>query len=540
MSRTDQGDARVSPDPAKRKRVPGRAGRAMGESEYILEMQNIRKTFGALVANDGIALKVKKGSVHALIGENGAGKSTLMNILTAIYKQDYGDIILRGEKTHFKNSLDAAKHGIGMVYQEFMLFRDLTVLENIMYGFEKKALGLFIDKKKTRKRIEEICARYHFNIPLDEKVNDLPVSMLQQVEIVKVLYKGADIIVLDEPTSVLTPQGIEGLFDAIRFLTQNGITIIFITHKLKEVFAVADTITVLRDGRVTGNVNPKEITENELANLMVGREVMLQSGKVAHAPGEVVLRVENLSVKDRDGVERVKNVSFDIRAGEIVGIAGVAGSGQQQLVEAIFGAAAPEAGGKITFLGQDITATDSRARRCMGMGYVPQDRLGEGGNAQGTLWENAIMGYHIAHGFKNKVFLDHKEIDDFTNRVIDQFKVKSQSIYDKLRSLSGGNMQKLIVGRESIQDNKLLIVEDPTRGIDVGAIEFVWAKLLSIAEEGTAILLVSHELNEVMQLSDRILVIYNGEISDGGRYQEKTDREIGLLMLRGGTQDVRD
>ncbi len=512
----------------------------MGELEYILEMRNIRKTFGALVANDDITLRVKKGSVHALIGENGAGKSTLMNVLTAIHRQDFGDIILNGVKTHFKNSLDAARHGIGMVYQEFMLFRDLTVLENVMYGFEEKTLGLFIDKRKTRRRIEEICERYHFNIPLDEKVNDLPVSMLQQVEIVKVLYKGADVIVLDEPTSVLTPQGIEGLFDAIRFLTRNGKTIIFITHKLKEVFAVADTITVLRDGRVTGNVSPKEITENELANLMVGREVMLQSGKVPGEPGGMVLKVENLNVRDKDGVLRVKDVNFEVRAGEIVGVAGVAGSGQQQLVEAVFGARAPEAGSKVTFLGRDITAADSRTRRCMGMGYVPQDRLGEGANAQGTLWENAIMGYHIAHGFKNKVFLDHKEIDEFTNRVVDQFKVKSQSIYDKLRSLSGGNMQKLIVGRESIQDNKLLIVEDPTRGIDVGAIEFVWAKLLAIAREGTAILLVSHELNEVMQLADRILVIYNGEISDGGSYREKTDREIGLLMLRGGTQDVRE
>jgi simple sugar transport system ATP-binding protein len=510
----------------------------MDGTEYILEMRNIRKTFGGLVANDDITLKVKKGSVHSLIGENGAGKSTLMNILTCICKQDYGDIILSGKKVHFRNSQDAAKNGIGMVYQEFMLFRDLTVLENIMYGFEEKTAGFFIDKRKTKKKIEEICERYHFNIPLDAKVNDLPVSMLQQVEIVKVLYKGADIIVLDEPTSVLTPQGIEGLFDAVRFLVENEKTIIFITHKLKEVFAIADTITVLRNGRVTGNVRPEDVNENELANLMVGREVMLQSNKVVREAGEVILKVENLNVKDKNDVLRVKNVTFDIKAGEIVGIAGVAGSGQQQLVEAIFGLCGVEDGSKITFGGRDITKSEPRERRSMGMGYVPQDRLGVGGNALGTVWENSIMGYHISHGFKNKVFLNHKEIDEFTNRVVSQFNVKTRGIYDKLDNLSGGNIQKLIVGRESIQDNKLLIVEDPTRGIDVGAIEFVWGKMLEIVKSGMAVLLVSHELNEVMQLSDRILVIYNGEIFDGGKYQEKTDREIGLLMLGGRNNDV--
>ena len=505
----------------------------MGESEYILQMKNIRKTFGKLVANDDITFNVRKGTVHALIGENGAGKSTLMNILTCIHKPDRGEIIINGEKMDFRDSLDAARHGIGMVYQEFMLFKDLSIADNVMMGFEEKKWGIFLDKAKSRKRIEEICERYHFNIPLDEKVKDCAVSMLQQVEIVKVLYKGADIIILDEPTSVLTPQGVEGLFDAIRFLKQHGKTIIFISHKLKEVFTIADEITVLRDGKVSGHVYPNEVNENELANMMVGREVMLQSNKVMCPPGDKILEVKNLSVKDKEGVLRVKNVSFDIKAGEIVGIAGVAGSGQQQLVEAIFGARKPEQGTEIRFCGEDITYKTSRERRCMGIGYVPQDRLGAGGNAVGTLWENAIMGYHVAHGFKSKVFLNRQEVEDFSNQVVDEFHVKCQGLNDKLRSLSGGNIQKLIVGRESIQNNKLLIVEDPTRGIDVGAIEFVWSKLLEIAKSGMAVLLVSHELNEVMQLSDRILVIYNGELSDGGRYQELTDKEIGLLMLGG-------
>ena len=282
---------------------------------------------------------------------------------------------------------------------------------------------------------------------------------------------------------------------------------------------------------MTGNVLPSEVDEHSLANLMIGREVMLEADKHPTEPGETVLSVKNLRVKDADGVERVKGVDLDIHAGEIVGIAGVAGSGQQQLVSALFGLSTPEEGSVIEFCGKDITRATPREHRIMGIGYIPQDRLGAGGNGVGTLWENAIMGYHIAHGFKSRYFLDRPAIEKFTNDVIAMFHVKAQSIQDKLRSLSGGNMQKLIVGRESIQNNKLLLIEDPTRGIDVGAIEFVWAKLLDIAKSGVAILLVSHELNEVMQLSDRIKVIYNGELFDGGKYKEKTDKEIGLLML---------
>lgn len=502
------------------------------EQEYLLQMKNIRITFGSLVANNNVNFNLKKGTVHALVGENGAGKSTLMNILTGIYRPDSGDIILNGKKVTFRNSYDAAKHGIGMVYQEFMLFDDLTVFDNIILGFEeKKCGGLLIDRKASRRRAEHICEKYHFNIPLDAKVKDLPVAMLQQVEIVKVLYKGAEIIALDEPTSVLTPQGIEGLFEAIRNLTADGKTIIFISHKLKEVFSIADYITVLRSGEVTGNVLPSEVNEQSLASLMIGRDVMLQANKEPSEPSETVLSVKNLCVKDKEGVERIKNISFDIRAGEIVGIAGVAGSGQEQLVASLFGLVKPEEGSKIEFCGTDITHSTPREHRCMGIGYIPQDRLGAGGNSIGSLWENTIMGYHIAHGFNSRYLLDRPAIDKFTKDVIAMFHVKAQGINDKLRTLSGGNIQKLIVGRESIQDNKLLLIEDPTRGIDVGAIEFVWAKLLEIAKSGVAILLVSHELNEVMQLSDQIKVIYNGELFDGGKYMEKTDKEIGLLML---------
>lgn len=502
--------------------------------DYILQMKNITKSFGSLMANENVCLNVRRGSVHALIGENGAGKSTLMNILTSIYKPDSGDIILNGEKVVFKDSLDAANHGIGMVYQEFMLFPDLTVLENIMMGFEAKKAGIFVDKKKTRNRIEQICNQYNFNIPLDDKIKNLPVSMLQQVEIVKVLYKKAELIILDEPTSVLTPQGIQGLFEAIRFLTSKGKTVIFITHKLKEVFAIADDITVLKDGRIVGNVKPSDVGEEEIANMMVGRQVILKANKVEHDLGRVILEAKNIVIKDSAGVERVKNVSLTIREGEIVGIAGVAGSGQQQIVEAIFGLQDIEPGGQIIFDGQDITKMNCRERRKLGIGYVPQDRLKAGSNPGATIWETAIMGYHVAHGFKNHYLLDHKEIKTFTEDVVKEYQVKTRGIQEKVRNLSGGNIQKLIVGREFIQKNKLLIIEDPTRGIDVGAIEFIWEKIIRLSKAGVAVLVVSHELNEVLQLSDRVQVVFDGKISDGGAYQEHTPEEIGILMM-GGT-----
>jgi len=506
---------------------------SMNSKNYVLQMKNIYKTFVSLIANNNITLNVERGTVHAIVGENGAGKSTLMNILTDIHNPDSGEIILNGEKVKFKDTLDAAKHGIGMVHQEFMLFNGLTVLDNLMMGFEEKIAGIFINKKKTRRRIEEICKKYHFNIPLDKKVDDLAVSMLQQVEIVKVLYKGAEVVILDEPTSVLTPQGIEGLFEAIRFIVEKGKTVIFITHKLKEVFAISDNITVLRNGRVMGNVTPGEINEEELASLMVGREVILKANKKRVQVGAPVLEVKNLQVKDKDDVLRVKGVDFEVRAGEIVGIAGIAGSGQQQLVEALFGLRDPEKGSEIMFLGENILDKSPRERRCMGMGYVPQDRMTSGVNALSSIWENAIMGYHIAHGFNNKIFLNHREIDDFTERVVDNYDVRHQSIYDKVKTLSGGNVQKLVVGREFIQKNALLIIEDPTRGIDVGAIEFIWKKIIEIAASGLGILLIGHELNDVMQLSDRILVIFNGKFSDGGRCNELNEKEIGLLMLGG-------
>lgn len=503
---------------------------------YALELKNITKKFGSLVANDNIDLAVEKGTVHAIVGENGAGKSTLMNIVTAIHKPDAGEIYIHGNKVEFKNTMDATRHGVGMVYQEFMLFPDFTVWENIVTGFEERSLGVFVSAEKSRKRIDEICKKYNFDIPLDAAVNNLPVALLQQVEIAKTLYRGADIIILDEPSAVLTPQGVEGLFEAIRSLKEMGKTIIFISHKLKEVFRIADKISVMRGGKLVNTVLPGDINEQQLANMMVGSEVMLKAQKLPCKPKDVHLSIKNLNVTDSKGVKRLKDVSLEVRAGEIVGIAGVAGSGQQQLIDSIIGLCTPDSGSSVELFGKDVSRASVRERRCMGMSYVPQDRMSEGVNPEGDIWENAIMGYHIVKGFSSKLWLNRREVNEYTKEVIGNYFVKAQSLNDNIRSLSGGNIQKLIVGREFSQDSRLLIVADPSRGIDVGAIEFIWKKIVELAASGVAVLLISHELNEVMELSDRIMVMYNGTMQPAGGHGELSEYDLGYIMM-GGKSD---
>jgi simple sugar transport system ATP-binding protein len=503
-----------------------------------LELRNITKTFGNLVANDSVDLAVEKGAIHAIVGENGAGKSTLMNIVTAIHKPDSGEIHIHGNKVSFRDPMDATRHGIGMVYQEFMLFPDFTVWENIITGFEERWLKAFVSKQKNRGKIKEICEKYNFDIPLDSSINDLPVAVLQQVEIAKTLYRGADIIILDEPSSVLTPQGLEGLFAAIRSLKEMGKTIIFISHKLKEVFHIADKISVMRGGKLVDTVLSGDINEQQLANMMVGSEVMLKARKLPCKPQEVQLSVKNLNVTDAKGVKRLKDVSLEVRAGEIVGIAGVAGSGQQQLIESIIGLKAPDPGSQILLFGSDVSRISLRERRCMGMSYVPQDRMSEGVNPDGSVWENAIMGYHIVKGFSSKVWLKQREIGKFTKDIIDGYSVKVQNIKDNIKSLSGGNIQKLIVGREFSQDSKFLIVADPSRGIDVGAIEFIWKKIIEFAAAGVGVLLISHELNEVMELSDRIMVMYNGSLLPAGNHGEFSEYDLGFIMTGGNIDEI--
>lgn len=497
-----------------------------------LELKNITKTFGSLVANDSIDLSVKKGEIHAIIGENGAGKSTLMNVLSGIYQPNRGEIFINGKAQRFSNPTAANHAGIGMVHQEFMLFPELSVLDNIIMGFEQTAIPCVIGRRKSEKAVREICEKYNFNVPLAARADSLPVAVLQQVEIVKVLYHGADIIIFDEPTSVLTPQGIEGLFKAFRALTEKGKTILFITHKLQEVLAVADSITVLKDGKVTSHTSPDKTDEKELARMMVGRDVLLTAVRPEKEMGEDTLRVENLVVRDEKGKLKVDDVSFSVKAGEIVGIAGIAGSGERELIAALFGLM-PSTSGKVLFKGESIEKLSTRERRKRGIGYVPQDRNAEGANRAAPLWENCMMGYHVAHGFKSKWLIDHKEIYEFTQQVVENYSVKAGSIFSAVGELSGGNVQKLIVGREFMQKNDLLIIEDPTRGIDIGAIEFIWAKIQELSAAGVSVLMVSHELNEVMELSDRILVMCDGKLIEAGLHGEKNEEEIGILMMGG-------
>lgn len=503
----------------------------------VIKLVNVTKKFGTLTANDGINLEIKAGTIHSIIGENGAGKSTLMNMLAGLLKPTEGEIYINGRRVEFENANEASRAGIGMVHQEFMLFPTLTVLENIMLGREPRRRGLLIDTEKARKEIEAICEKYHFSLPLDARIRDLPVSIQQQVEIVKVLYRGADIIILDEPTAVLTPQGVEGLFDALRFLVSMGKTIIFITHKLKEVLAISDYITVMKAGRVTGHVRPEDVDEETLARLMVGREVILKVNKHSRPQDEVVAEVQGLNVLGNDGLPKVRDVGFSIRKGEIVGVAGVAGNGQRELVEALFGLRRAESG-RFLYKGQDVLSLSPREKRLLGIGYVPQDRLGVGTNTAAPIWENTLMGHHLAPAFKDKLWLDKQASFELAEEIVRNFDVRTPSIHNEVGHLSGGNIQKVVVGREFSQDNQLLIIEDPTRGIDVGAIEFIWKRIVEQAAAGVSVLLVSHELNEIISLSDRVLVLYDGRIVGEVEGEDINELSIGLLMTGGRRREA--
>lgn len=415
------------------------------------------------------------------------------------------------------------------------MFPELSILDNIVMGYERTNKVGLLNRRKARTEVEELLKTYNFNIPLDGLVRDQPVAMLQQIEIVKILYRGANILIFDEPTSVLTPSGVEGLFRAMHFLISKGKTILFITHKLKEVLQVADEITVLKDGTVAGHTTPADTSEERLASMMVGRDVMLKAVKQDKEKGSPILQITGLHTANDDGVEKIKGIDLTVHAGEIVGIAGVAGSGQVELVQCLFGLRTPTSG-KILVDGEDLTNASCREHRCSGIGLVPQDRMTDGCNRVAPIWENCIMGYHIVHGFHNKWLIDRGEAEKFSQQIVDDFSVKVSSLYETIASLSGGNVQKVIVGREFSQNNKLLIMEDPTRGIDIGAIEFIWKKIEELAASGTAVLLISQELNEVMEVSDRIQVIYDGKLYDGGMHGELNETQIGLLMTGGGVQ----
>jgi ABC-type uncharacterized transport system ATPase subunit len=495
----------------------------------VLELRGITKAFPGVLANDHIDLILEQGEIHALLGENGAGKTTLMNVLYGLYSQDEGDIFVRGQRVEIEDPNDAIDRGIGMVHQHFMLIPVLTVTENVMLGVESIKNGIFLDRAAAARRIREISEQYGLGVDPDAYIKDLCVGVQQRVEIIKLLYREADILILDEPTAVLTPQEVEDLFEIIQALVDQGKSVIFITHKLNEVMDVADRITVLRNGRVVGTTIPQETSESELAAMMVGREVVLRVEKGAARPTETVLAIENLRVMDDRGNVAVRGVSFEVKGGEILGVAGVQGNGQTELVEALTGLR-EAVGGQIQILGEDVTTATPRRILEQGVAHVPEDRQKDGLVLSFPVADNMVLNTYYVEPFAHFVVMDEGKILSEAEKRARQFDVRTPSIMTPVSNLSGGNQQKVIVAREFSRPIRLLIASQPTRGLDVGSIEYIHGRIMDKRDEGTAVLLVSPELEEVMSLSDRIAVMYEGEIVDILSAAEATREQIGLLM----------
>lgn len=495
----------------------------------VLELRGITKRFPGVLANDKIDITLREGKILALLGENGAGKSTLMNILYGLYKPDEGKIFVRGKEVDIQGPNDAIAQGIGMVHQHFMLVPVMTVTENVMLGIEPTKNGIFLDKEKVSKRIREISDEYGLEVDPNAYIKDLPVGIQQRVEIIKVLYRHADILILDEPTAVLTPQEVEGLFKIIDTLIKSGKSIIFITHKLKEVLAVADDITVLRLGAVVGSIDPKEATSEILATMMVGRDVNLIVQKQPAKPGVPVLTVENLYVRDERQHMTVQGVSFDVRKGEVLGIAGVQGNGQTELVYALTGLL-PLDSGTIRLLEEPIHNTSPRNILERGVAHIPEDRQRHGLILTFPIHDNMMLCTYYKQPFAKGVSLQEKPIFSNAEELVKQYDVRTPNIYVNAGNLSGGNQQKVIVAREFSRPIELLIASQPTRGLDVGSIEYIHKQIIKKRDEGTGVLLVSSELDEILALSDRIAVMYKGQIM-GILDANKTSKEqLGLLM----------
>lgn len=504
--------------------------------EKTVEMINITKKFGEIVANEGINLTVHEGEVHALLGENGAGKTTLMNMLYGLLKPTEGEIYIRGEKLDTFRPDVAIKKGIGMVHQHFMLVQPFTVVENIMLGMEKtKGIG-HLDREQAKKDVIELSERYGLYVEPDAKIEDITVGMQQRVEILKALYRGADILILDEPTAVLTPKEIEELIDIIDNLTKQGKSIIIITHKLKEIKKVADYCTIIRRGKYIDTVKVSEVSEEDLAAKMVGREVSFKVDKEEKSSGDAVLKIENLVVKDNRGIDAVKNLSLEVKKGEILGIAGIDGNGQSQLIEAITGLRKIESG-DIHLISKNITNKSPKEIIESGISTIPEDRQKRGLVLDFTIYENMILENYGKEPFSQKGILNYPKIKEFTRELIEKFDIRPQDEEIKARSLSGGNQQKVIIAREVTNDPEVLIAAQPTRGLDVGAIEFVHKCIVEQRNNDKAVLLISFELDEIINVSDRIAVIYDGQIVDILNADETDEKEIGLMMAGGGVQD---
>jgi general nucleoside transport system ATP-binding protein len=502
----------------------------------VLELRGITKRFPGVVANDHIDLDLLEGEVHALLGENGAGKSTLMNIVYGLYHPDEGEILVKGSKIELGSPREAIEAGIGMVHQHFMLIPVMTVAENIVLATEPRKSGVLLDYDSARKRVRELSQRYGLAVDPDTKIENISVGQQQRVEILKALYRGADILILDEPTAVLTPQEARELFEIVRSLTAQGKSVIFISHKLNEVTEIADRISVLRRGKLVSTIAAAGATEQELARLMVGREVLLRVEKAPAQPGEPLLQVEDLHVLDDRELEAVRGVGFEVRAGEILGIAGVDGNGQTELIDAIAGLRRPAAG-RVLLAGRDATHDDARERLDEGLGHIPQDRQLHGLVLDFTIAENLALHEYRKPPLGKLGWLYPGRMVAWARRLIKEFDVRGGGPNTLARALSGGNQQKVIIAREVDRDPRLLIAAQPTRGLDVGAIEFVHRRLVAERDEGRGILLVSLELEEILSLSDRILVIYNGQIV-GEFPPTATEEELGLAMIGGGRQEA--
>ncbi len=508
---------------------------------FAVEMRSITKTWPGVVANDHVNIKVHKGEIHALVGENGAGKTTLMNILYGLIHPDAGEIYINGQLVHITGPRDAIRLHIGMVHQHFMLIPPLTVAENIVLGHEPGSVRTVYEVKKAREAVLNLSKQYGLPIDPDARIEKLSVGLQQRVEILKMLYRAADIMIMDEPTGVLTPQETVEFFGVLRGLAQQGKTIIFITHKLREVLELSDTITVLRRGKNAGELVTKETNQPEIARLMVGREVLLRVNKTPAHPGPVVLHVEDLHAQSDRDLEALHGVSFDVHAGEILGIAGVEGNGQSELVEALTGMRKITSG-KITITqvkdGQagetrDVTTMDAREERVFGIAHIPEDRRGSGLVLADTIEDNTILGrQHWPQFSWNGFVLLLRNIFNWAKKLITEYDVRTTSVEATVRSLSGGNQQKLIIAREFAAEPMALIASQPTRGVDIGAIEFIHRRLIEERDAGKAVLLVSAELDEIRSLSDRIAVMYEGKIVDIVS-PDATEEQLGIMMTGG-------
>jgi len=506
----------------------------MSDRPVVLELRGITKRFPGVLANDHIGFDLRAGEVHALLGENGAGKSTLMNVLYGLYHPDEGEILINGEPVRIHSPKEAIERGIGMVHQHFMLIPVMTVAENIVLAAEPRWAGVLLDYASARKRVEDIASAFNFAIDPQALVENITVGQQQRVEILKALYRRADILILDEPTAVLTPQEAQELFGILRGLTREGMSIVFISHKLNEVLEIADRITVLRRGKKIETLPVAGATEEGLARLMVGRDVLLRVDKATPKPGDPLLEVEDVKVLDDRGLEAVRGVSLQVRAGEIVGIAGVDGNGQTELVEALTGLRSIQAG-EFRVAGRRLTGSSTHRILDSGIGHIPEDRQKRGLVLEFTLAEN--LAFHEFDRAPSSYFgwLRPGRLISRARRILQEFDVRGGGPQTPAKSLSGGNQQKVVVAREVANDPRVLIAAQPTRGLDVGAIEFVHRRLVEERDEGRAVLLVSLELDEIMSLSDRTLVMYEGEIV-GEFGPDATEQELGVAML-GGTRD---